>query len=179
MPKGHGEGPTSSHIGVITKLNENEGTLLYGRFGRLWQRWYPTWKEMDVGRFMRVRIVQWMDQASRVVFSKEPFMVPSGRGLNMLVGGGKRELRSLAPGVFSPVSFLCREVDFPTKVAGKWEMEGHNPLSRETSVRVETIVGAVEVMLLVVWGRKWRKFNHLEVEGRTWGKGGSIWKKRW
>lgn len=68
-----------------------------------------------------------------MVSSGEPFMVPSGRGLSMIKGGGRGEWGSLAPGVFSQVAFMCREVDFPTKVAGKWEMAGRNPLSREGS----------------------------------------------
>lgn len=43
-------------------------------------------------------------------------------------------------------------------------------------MRDATIVDVAIVVFLDAWGRKQRKFNRWEVEGRTQGKGGSIWK---
>ena len=65
--------------------------------------------------------------------SGEPFMVPSGRGLGRIKGGGRGERWSLAPGVFLKVVVLCREVALQSAFMVNSEMAGHNPLSKERS----------------------------------------------
>lgn len=51
----------------------------------------------------------------------------------MIKGGGHGEWGSLAPGVFLQVTFMRREVDFPTTFVVMCEMAGNNPLSKEAS----------------------------------------------
>ena len=89
------------------------------------------WREMDVSSFKRVRTVWWTDQVSELESNREPFMVPLGHGLSMVIGGRTKEWRSIAPGLLSLVPFLCREVNSLSKDSGEWEMAGHSPLSRE------------------------------------------------
>ena len=60
-------------------------------------------------------------------------MVPSRRGLSMVIGGGTKEWRSIAPSLLLSVPFLCREVNSPFKDSSEWEMVGRSPLSREGS----------------------------------------------
>lgn len=58
-------------------------------------------KDMGVGLFMHAITTLWMDQASEVVSSGEPFMVLSIHRFIKIKGGRKGEWGSLAPSFFS------------------------------------------------------------------------------
>lgn len=53
-----------------------------------------------IDHLMRARTDRWTDQESGVESSGEPFMVPSGCGLNMIKGGRHGEWWSLALVIF-------------------------------------------------------------------------------
>lgn len=62
--------------------NSHEGTLWLDRASHPWQRWFPTWRGVGVGRFKCARSACRTDSQCGMESSREPLMVSSRCGLN-------------------------------------------------------------------------------------------------